>query len=108
MAQYRFTIQWQDDTPEKKRIGEYLTTLGRKKSDIIVEALAQFLDNKDKAENKDKALVLLAAIEEIVKTYIDNKCIVTSDGSTVTTTQEQDDESNGNADIILNFADSLF
>ena len=42
---YRFTLQWQSDTEEKIQVGEFLESLGNKKSEFIVAAVSEYLRN---------------------------------------------------------------
>jgi hypothetical protein len=40
---YRFTLQWADDTAEKKQAGDLLKKLGNQKSVFIVHAISDYI-----------------------------------------------------------------
>ncbi|MCM1376794.1 MAG: hypothetical protein NC245_17095 [Muribaculum sp.] len=41
---FRFSLQWSADTEEKARVGAFLEQLGNKKSDFIVMAVMEYLE----------------------------------------------------------------
>ena len=40
---YRFSLQWQKDTEEKTKAGDFLESLGNKKSELVVAAVFEYL-----------------------------------------------------------------
>ena len=40
---FRFTLQWNADTDEKVRAGDFLESLGNRKSELIVLALTEYI-----------------------------------------------------------------
>lgn len=46
---FRFSLQWQADTPERLAVGEFLDKLGNKKSDFIVMTIGEYLQKHPEA-----------------------------------------------------------
>ena len=49
---YRFNIQFTPKTDEKVKVGEYLNTLGRRKSIFIIAAVIEYLRNHPELQNE--------------------------------------------------------
>ena len=74
---YRFTLQWQSDTEEKMLAGEFLESLGNRKSEFVVAAVSEYLRNHPEAQSSgDKPQIIIRPtftperLEEIVRTML--------------------------------------
>ena len=69
---YRFTLQWSSDTAEKVQAGEFLESLGNKKSEIIVLAVTEYLEAHPALveEQKPKIIIKRSYTAEQVKAII--------------------------------------
>ena len=64
---YRFTLQWGAGTAEKVQAGEFLKSLGNKKSEVIVAAIVEYLHNHPEAMSagrKPKIIVKASYTDE--------------------------------------------
>ena len=50
---YRFNLQFPADTEERIRVGEVLERLGKRKSQLVVAALAEYLDRNPQWETAE-------------------------------------------------------
>ena len=81
---YRFSLQIKKDNPANVLVGDFLSRLGHKKSQVVIEAVYQYLEaNPALLEDKISATVpvespaptsgSLAALEKKLMAYIDEK-----------------------------------
>ena len=81
---YRFSLQFKKDNPTNVLVGAFLSRLGHKKSQVVIEAVYQYLEaNPVLLEDKISATVpvespapasgSLAALEKKLMAYIDEK-----------------------------------
>lgn len=87
-GKYRFSLQFGADTEEQIRAGELLERLGNKKSQILVDALNEYLETHPELEKQDAAVRLKltpvydrAKIEQIVKEIMENRMGVPKDST---------------------------
>lgn len=60
---YRFCLQFGTDSEDEIRVGEFLESLGRKKSTVVVNALIEYLDNHPEfASGKDRCHVKISTV----------------------------------------------
>lgn len=50
---YRFTLQFSADSEEQIRVGEFLESLGNKKSVVIVDVLNKYLESHPELQNSN-------------------------------------------------------
>ena len=94
---YRYTLQFGSDTEEQIRAGEFLESLGNKKSTIIVEALNEYLlshpellDSRCKVEVKVAAGYNQTKMEQIIRKIVDDRIAnLQLDGVQTDTKQDQ-------------------
>ena len=55
-SKFRFCLQWGSDTSEKILAGELLNRLGNKKSEFVVNAVAEFVKNHPESVSPDSRL----------------------------------------------------
>ena len=76
---YRFCLQFGTDSEDEIRVGEFLESLGRKKSAVVVNALIEYLDNhpelaSGKASRHVKiSTVTIDALEEHIRRLIEER-----------------------------------
>lgn len=76
---YRFCLQFGTDSEDEIRVGEFLESLGRKKSAIVVNALVEYLDNHPElGSGKDRSQVKIStvtidALEERIRRLIEER-----------------------------------
>lgn len=76
---YRFCLQFGTDSEDEIRVGEFLESLGRKKSAVVVNALIDYLDNHPElASGKDRSHVKIStvtidALEEHIRRLIEER-----------------------------------
>lgn len=100
---YRFSLQFKKDNPANVLVGDFLSRLRHKKSQVVIEAVYQYLEaNPALLEDKIPATVpvespasgSLATLEKKLMAYIDEKLsgieIPASDESTVKEEMSED------------------
>lgn len=82
-GKYRYTLGFGDSSEKNHMVGEFLEKIGNKKSVIIVEAVAQYLEshpeiNMDcrRIQVKIKPDISWAELEEKIRSIIDEKISV--------------------------------
>lgn len=74
---YRFNIQFTARTEEAVRVGEFLNSLGRRKSAVIIAALNEYLDNHPELHGDVKryevSTLTVGQLEEQIHSIIDKK-----------------------------------
>lgn len=78
--QYRFNLQFTAHTDDEIRVGEFLSSLGRRKSSIIIAAVIEYLDNHpDFSSESSRIRVSTVSAEQLeakIRTIIDEKLSV--------------------------------
>ena len=78
--QYRFNLQFTAHTDDEIRVGEFLSSLGRRKSSIIIAAVIEYLDNHpDFSSEASRIRVSTVSAEQLeakIRTIIDEKLSV--------------------------------
>lgn len=93
---FRFTLQWAADSQERNAAGEFLERLGNKKSDVIVMALWEYLQQHPEAAAPDARIKItaqpilskeqiLSEVKEMIRTYIAEMRPALSDSSEIIT-----------------------
>ena len=70
---YRFTLQWGAGSAEKVQAGEFLKSLGNKKSEIIVAAIVEYLHNHPEAVSagrKPKIIIKASYTDERLREMV--------------------------------------
>jgi hypothetical protein len=77
---YRFSLQWYADTVEKVQAGDFLESLGNRKSELVVMAVTEYLNANPEilaAGNKPKIIVKPSytreQMESLVKALIEER-----------------------------------
>ena len=77
---YRFTLQWGAETTEKILAGDFLESLGNRKSELVVLAMAEYLSAHPEvlsAGNKPKIIVKPSytreQVEALIRSIVDEK-----------------------------------
>ena len=71
---YRFGLQFKASSDVQRQVGEYLESLGNKKSETIVTAMVEYIQRHPEVLNKDnpvKAIVTLGYSEEALLAKIE-------------------------------------
>lgn len=78
--QYRFNLQFTAHSDDEIRVGEFLSSLGRRKSSIIIAAVIEYLDNHpDFSSESNRIRVSTVSAEQLeakIRTIIDEKLSV--------------------------------
>ena len=78
--QYRFNLQFTAHSDDEIRVGEFLSSLGRRKSSIIIAAVIEYLDNHpDFSSESSRIRVSTVSAEQLeakIRTIIDEKLSV--------------------------------
>ena len=95
-GKYRFTLGFGSDTEEEYRAGEFLESLGNKKSSIIVTALNEYLASHPelqtqccKIEVKVGSNFNQEKMEQIIRTIVEEKMAMLQLSGTATPRTEQ-------------------
>lgn len=79
-GKYRFSLQFPETTEENKRVGELLERLGNRKSELIVSAMNEYIENHPELQNEDCKLqitvtptVMPGYLEELVRNMIEKR-----------------------------------
>ena len=74
---YRFSLQWSTETTEKVQAGEFINSLGNRKSEFIVTAVTEYITAHPEVQiNGQKPQVLIkpsfthAELEEMVRAVV--------------------------------------
>jgi len=86
---FRFSLQFNNETEENKRVGEFLESLGNRKSVVVVAALNEYLKNHPVENGSVKVEVsssinlasITKLVEEIVASKLANVVVANSDAS---------------------------
>lgn len=77
---YRFSLQWGAESEEKAQAGEFLESLGNRKSELVVLAVTEYLDNHPeilrsggRRETSVKPGLTLEQVRTVVQTMIEEK-----------------------------------
>ena len=77
---YRFTLQWGVETAEKVQAGDFLKSLGNRKSELVVLAVAEYLSAHPEAYITDRKLKIIVKqsytreqVEALVRSVIEEK-----------------------------------
>lgn len=77
---YRFNLQFPADTQEHIRVGEVLERLGKRKSSLVVAALAEYLDRNPQWETPEvrvkieqQSAMSREKLEELVRRLVEEK-----------------------------------
>lgn len=75
---YRYNIQFPGKTDLEKRAGEFLETLGRKKSSVIITALNEYLDHHPELSDSSHPQInisslSLSELESRIRSMIDER-----------------------------------
>lgn len=80
---YRFNLQFPADTQEHIRVGEVLERLGKRKSSLVVAALAEYLDRHPQWETPEvrikieqQSALTREKLEELVRRLVEEKLTV--------------------------------
>ena len=80
---YRFNLQFPADTEERIRVGEVLERLGKRKSQLVVAALAEYLDRNPQWETPEvrikieqQSTLSRDKLAEIVRQMVEEKLTV--------------------------------
>lgn len=78
--QYRFNLQFTAHSDDELRVGEFLSSLGRRKSSIIIAAVIEYLDNHpDFSSESSRIRISTVSAEQLeakIRTIIDEKLSV--------------------------------
>ena len=78
--QYRFNLQFTAHSDDEIRVGEFLSSLGRRKSFIIIAAVIEYLDNHpDFSSESSRIRITSVSAEQLeakIRTIIDEKLSV--------------------------------
>ena len=78
--QYRFNLQFTAHSDDEIRVGEFLSSLGRRKSSIIIAAVIEYLDNHPDFSSESSSIrvstVSAEQLEAKIRTIIDEKLSV--------------------------------
>ena len=72
---YRFSLQFKAQSDAHRQAGEFLESLGNKKSEIIITALSEFIMSHPEVLNTDNPVKILAVngyTEESIKAMIES------------------------------------
>ena len=76
-SQYRFNLQFTARSDDELRVGEFISSLGRRKSSIIIAAVIEYLDNHpDFSSESSRIRVSTVSAEQLeakIRTIIDEK-----------------------------------
>ena len=76
---YRFNISFRGRTIEEKRAGDFLNSLGRRKSSVIITAVNEYLDRYCSEEGETPQIQIatfsLSDLEDKIRTIIEEKYI---------------------------------
>jgi hypothetical protein len=63
---YRFTLQWGSETEEKRQAGDFLEGLGNRKSEFIVLAVTEYLNNHPEslADGRNVKIIIRPGISQ--------------------------------------------
>lgn len=77
---YRFNLQFPADTEERIRVGEVLERLGKRKSQLVVAALGEYLDRNPQWETPEvrvkieqQSAMSREKLEELVRELVEEK-----------------------------------
>lgn len=77
---YRFNLQFPADTEERIRVGEVLERLGKRKSQLVVAALGEYLDRNPQWETPEvrvkieqQSAMSRENLEELVRQLVEEK-----------------------------------
>jgi len=71
---YRFGLQFKDSSDAHHQVGEFLESLGNKKSEIVVTAMIEYIKAHPEVLNKDNPVKIIAAFgysEETLRAEIE-------------------------------------
>lgn len=76
-SQYRFNLQFTARSDDEIRVGEFLSTLGRRKSSIIIAAVIDYLDSHPELSSESSRIqvstVSADQLEVKIRTIIEEK-----------------------------------
>ena len=105
-SQYRFNIQFTARTDDEVRAGEFLNSLGRRKSTIIVAAVIEYLNHHaELSSNPNHMRVSTVSADQLeakIRAIIEEKLanIPSDNGNRPTPPMETDQMSNDIADML--------
>ncbi len=102
-GKYRFSLQFDNETEEKRKVGDFLEQLGNRKSAVIILAVAEYLQTHPEITKQDSRIHIQiepslskADLEKLIRSIIDEKL------SAVPHTNESTEK---DSDSVLNDAD---
>ena len=79
-GKYRFSLQFDNETEEKRKVGDFLEHLGNRKSAVIILAVAEYLQAHPEIAKQDSRIQIQiepslskTELEKLIRTIIDEK-----------------------------------